>query len=245
MKGEELKRRREVLGLNQGQAAEFLGVDRTTLARWERVEEIPRLVSVGANALLMFSPGLEEFVEGLKPAARRGVMSRREDARRMTGFDGVVPGGKLGTLPISDWPASCAECSLAKDIPVRGLEDCAGCPNLPEADEDEDSADNVCQIAHFIAPGCTCVECDEARRTAGTAPIVEEPIVLATGPAVEALRKTLRDKFQQFGRKGILQLSVFANVTTDDLVAFTAGQYELSVPEYTAVMDVIREGEGA
>lgn len=76
MKGSELVSRREALGLNQSQAAEFLGIDRTTLVRWEKSDEIPRLAAAGAANLLKPGREVNDWVASLKPAARRGIYQR-------------------------------------------------------------------------------------------------------------------------------------------------------------------------
>jgi hypothetical protein len=87
MTGDELAALREALGLNQAQAAKYLGVDRATILRWERSGKLGRLAEYAAEKLV---PGrqLEAWIGGLQPAARRGINRRR-------GRDGMTSCGSV------------------------------------------------------------------------------------------------------------------------------------------------------
>lgn len=118
MKGSILTARRGALGLNCSQAAEYLGVDRSTLVRWEKSEDIPRLAAAGAETLLRAGAEVEAWIGSLKPAARRAVKERAEGWGREPVAAADCPAPKEAVLPA---PAEEMAAGVAAGVAVETL----------------------------------------------------------------------------------------------------------------------------
>jgi DNA-binding XRE family transcriptional regulator len=153
MKGEVIKTLRLAAGLNAAQAAEYLGIDRSTLARWEKGGELPRIAAAGAFKLLQPGKELNDWVCSLRSSAREAVKRRIAEFIISTSMVELAGGQyaagetighvtEIGTVnlaePVPDlgalgvvenapatreWPASCDKCA------GTSADSCAGCPN--------------------------------------------------------------------------------------------------------------------
>lgn len=361
MKGEELARRRETLGLNQSQAAEFLGIDRTTLVRWEKAEELPRLAAAGAATLLKPGREVNDWVCSLKPAARRGIMQRISEnvskcveetkneiatgpgpAILRAGLSGRVlnelaqksgielvkivglsaggeitryeetllfqaelelgwitlaeipegeyrPGQKFHVTEIAVLPSDGTAEKAAADfkkavleespeaIAARGAARPDGPAPVPDPltgihplREDPDTMeyggvkrggpDPVRKYRRDLDPlavsnwPASCAECSMTAEMKGgdACPgcpnyVASAPasVPIAEGPQVEKLRRTLKTMLAQFGAKGVTQLSGKTGIPADKIRGFVTDSDQLTVPQFDAIMDVLRETEGA
>ncbi len=88
MKKEEIKQRRFALDLTQAELAEFLGINRVTVVRWETGEitpESPKMLDLAFEALEMRrvfdNPQTRNKIEQLKSQAAAGLEKSRQRVR--------------------------------------------------------------------------------------------------------------------------------------------------------------------
>jgi hypothetical protein len=272
MKGSELVALREAVGLNCSQAAEFLGVDRTPLIRWERSDDIPRLAAAGTSTLLVRDAELDAWVATLKPAARRGIAARCAEWDEKHAAHAVKP-HELPPLPVGNWPVNCQECTLSLQ---RRTSDCAGCPNYGARDPLRENPATECggilrggpdPVAEFRRDAAPLQECHNPAGDAGVPQPGRSQVDLegsvqmsgdgphndlapdgnpaVAGEQVEKLRKILKVKLAQFGGKGIRDLYGKTGILPEYLLQFVQEDGLISINQVDAIMEVLRESESA
>ncbi len=83
LKGSELKQLRLDCGLTLDQGAEFLGVSRMSLWRYEQEENVPGLVALAAESLVPYSEPLARYLGTLTTKEQRMITRRFQ--RRQNG----------------------------------------------------------------------------------------------------------------------------------------------------------------
>lgn len=232
MKGSELVALREEVGLNCSQAAAYLGVDRTTLARWEKLGEIPRLVAAGAVSMLKSGDELAEWVSAQKPVVRRAVVPRT--------YGGDSSNAETHTETVqsehsqSGRPGGISACAHCERTAVEGNNP----GQVGEVDSDEDPAgieDNGAgdrRGVYGMGGGN-----QEAAMMAGDG----NPVKI--GEDVAALRSKLSMLLVHMGGKGMREFSRATAIPEIDIQNFINDNGPISDVQYSVMMYVLSERE--
>lgn len=95
-----------------------------------------------------------------------------------------------------------------------------------------------------IAPGCGSQAVPDVEGREGDSAPEPADSGIAAGPEVDKLRKALKPKFQQWGRRGVRELAAKTGVEEFKLTAFGLADGDLKQSEVDRVLEVIREMEG-
>lgn len=76
MTGKELEERRKALGLSMDQAARFLGVERTSVWRWEKTDELSPMAAAICEKIAE-GEGFRTWLNGTANAKERRAINRR------------------------------------------------------------------------------------------------------------------------------------------------------------------------
>lgn len=236
MKGSELAALREALGLNQSQAAEYIGVDRSSLSRWEKNEhlELPRLAAAGAAAMLRQGPEFDEWISSLKPAAARAIQVRAAEYNERKGVDN----GKTDDEELR-----------SEETQQGGESGISACSPGEGAEVEQSYSGEVVSVAEATdSPGDSGIHSGgggvlpevgdgDAEKDVGQTVNIEER---------NRARWALRSKMRMFGAKPrvLRDLSTRADVPAQTIQEFIYGDGSLTDGEFESIMNVLRETEG-